>query len=238
MHGLYINMDKSPLRRSKLEGEIARVGLTEYYRRIRGVVDPVPYHGCSKSHIRAMTEAAKIGGVVHIVEDDILMSDRVEAFLRSDRLKLLLETYDIIYLSMWVDPNPQSAGPFYLALQQAGDDMALVDMRGPRIGAMDSYVVAPRSIGKIVTLMTNEMARTKMFRNDVYIDTLVKAGELKAAAIVPFLTCVDIDTGTRSSLQTLERQDQERYVMLRTSFFVDRDRQPSFPMEEVAAIVR
>jgi GR25 family glycosyltransferase involved in LPS biosynthesis len=239
MHGLYINLDRSPLRRSKVEAEIARVGLTDRYRRIRGIVDPAPYNGCSRSHIKAMTEAAGIGGIVHIIEDDVLMSDRVEPFLRSPMAASLLEKYDIIYLSMWVDPKPSSVGPFLSALRLAEKEgMAIVDMHGPRIGAMDSYVVAQRSIGRIVEMMTTQMQKTKVLYNDSYIDALVKAGRLKAAAVVPFLTCIDIDTGTRSALQTMAREDQQRYVRLRTSFFVDSGRQESVPIEKLAAIAR
>jgi hypothetical protein len=238
MHGLYINMDRSPVRRSKVEAEIAKVGLTDRYRRIRGVVDPAPYNGCSRSHINAMKEAANIGGIVHIIEDDIIFSDRVGPFLESGFLLELLETYDIVYLSMWVYPQPDSVGPFLRALEQAKDGLAVVDMHGPQIGAMDSYVVAQRSIPKVVDMMSTQLQRTKVLYNDSYINALVKAGRLKAAAVVPFLTCIDIDTGTRSALQTISRYDQQAYVRLRTSFFVDRGRQEFLPMDEVAAIAR
>jgi GR25 family glycosyltransferase involved in LPS biosynthesis len=239
MHGLYINLDRSPVRRSKVEAEIARVGLSDRYRRIRGIVDPAPYNGCSKSHIKAMTEAATIGGIVHIIEDDVLFSDRVEPFLTSPLAARLLERYDILYLSMWLDPKPESVGPFLKALEFAKNgEVAVVDMHGPRIGAMDSYVVAQRSISKVVDYMASQMTRAKVLYNDAFIDSLVKVGRLKAATIVPFLTCVDIDTGTRSALQTLSRSVQERLVMLRTTFFADSHRQPSIPMSEVATIVR
>jgi hypothetical protein len=36
----------------------------------------------------------------------------------------------------------------------------------------------------------------------------------------------------------MARQEQESYVRLRTSFFVDNGRQESLPLEDVAAIVR
>jgi GR25 family glycosyltransferase involved in LPS biosynthesis len=235
---LYINLDRSPVRRSKVEAEIAKIGLTSRYRRIRGVVAPEPYNGCSLSHINAMTEAAKIGGIVHIIEDDVLLSDRLEPFLRSDQLARLLETYDIVYLSMWVDPSPDAVRPYLGALSTADGDLAVVDMHGPRIGAMDSYVVAPRSIGRIVEMMTTQMTKSKVLYNDAFINTMVKYGRLKAATVVPFLTCIDLDTGTRSALQTLERDEQRMLVRLRTSFFVDRERQESVAPEELAAIAR
>jgi GR25 family glycosyltransferase involved in LPS biosynthesis len=237
VHGLYINLDRSPVRRSKVEAEIARIGLADRYRRIRGVVAPEPYNGCSLSHIKAMQEAAKIGGIVHIIEDDVLLSGRLEPFLRSDQLAQLLETYDIVYLSMWVDPKPEAVRLFLNALPQSGE-RAVLDMHGPRIGAMDSYVVAPRSIGRVVELMTSQMTKSKVLYNDAFINTMVKYGRLKAATVVPFLTCIDLDTGTRSALQTLERDEQRMLVRLRTSFFVDRERQDSMGPGELAAIAR
>jgi hypothetical protein len=59
---------------------------------------------------------------------------------------------------------------------------------------------------------------------------MVSTGRLTAAVVVPFLTCVDIETGTRSSVQAMSREDQRRSVMLRTAFFVDRERQPSLSL--------
>lgn len=214
------------------------MGLADRYRRIRGILDPAPYNGCSLSHIKAMREAAKIGGIVHIIEDDVLLSDRIEPFLASEQLTELLKTYDIIYLSMWVDRQPASVRPYLKALAQAGDGLAALDMHGPRIGAMDSYVVAPRSLIRVADMMAAQMQHTKVLYNDAYINGMVKVGRLKAAAVVPFLTSIDIDTGTRSSLQTLSREEQQDLVRLRTSFFVDRERQASLSLEEVAAIAR
>jgi GR25 family glycosyltransferase involved in LPS biosynthesis len=238
MHGLYINLDRAIGRRAKLEAEFERFGLSGRYRRIRGLIDPAPYNGCSRSHIKAITEAGKIGGVVHIIEDDVLMSNRVEPFLRSQRVVDLLATYDIVYLSMWVDPTPDQLAHYIPLLAEAGDDGAVVDMRGPRIGAMDSYVVAPRSIDRVVQLMTAELARVPVMYNDTFIDRMVKAGVLRAATVVPFLTCIDIDVGTRSSVQSIDREEQQRFVKLRTSFFVDRHRQDSFELPRLPPTAR
>jgi hypothetical protein len=238
MHGLYINMDRSVSRRAKLEAEIDRVGLKGRYRRIRGIVDPTPYNGCSRSHIKAITEAGKIGGVVHIIEDDVLMSSHVEPFLTSQRVTDLLATYDILYLSMWVDPPRDQLAYYVSSLVNVGDDYAIVDMRGPRIGAMDSYVVAPRSIDRVVQLMTGELARGPKMYNDGFINRMVKGGVLTAATVVPFLTCIDIDTGTRSSLQPISRDEQKFFVKLRTSFFIDSHRQDSFKVPPLPPTAR
>jgi hypothetical protein len=56
---------------------------------------------------------------------------------------------------------------------------------------------------------------------------LAKSGELTAAVVVPFLTGVDLATGTSSDVQVIPSADQRMFVMLRTRFFVDKSRQPS-----------
>jgi GR25 family glycosyltransferase involved in LPS biosynthesis len=230
MQGLYINLDRSERRRSRFEAEQARFGLSGAYKRVRAVQEVEPMRGCWQSHIKAMHAARQLGGIVHIVEDDVILSDAVAPFLASPELAGLLERFDIIYLSMWVDPEPLSMRPYLAALAERGDRYAYVDMLGVRVGAMDSYVVAPRSLAKVARLMGERLARPPLMANDGFIDSLVKARTLKAAAIVPFLSCIDIDTGTQSTLQYLGRDEQTRFVKLRTSFFVDRDRQESFPL--------
>jgi GR25 family glycosyltransferase involved in LPS biosynthesis len=235
MHGLYINLNRATVRRRKVEAELTRVGLKKRYRRFSGIADSVPYNGCSRSHINAIREAGRIGGIVHIIEDDVLISDRVAPFLASTQAAELLQTYDILFLSMWVDPDPVSLRYYQTALAEAeGDKYGIVDMRGPRIGAMDSYVVAPRSIDRVAELMTAELNTVRIMFNDSFLDRQVKSEAVSAATVVPFLTCIDLDTGTRSALQSISRDEQTRYVMLRTSFFADKDRQPSFRLRPLA----
>lgn len=83
--------------------------------------------------------------------------------------------------------------------------------------------------------MAAEVQRGPGMPIDGFYATMVRGGQLTAAVMVPFLTCIDLETGTHSSIQAISREEQRRYVMLRTAFFVDRDRQPAFPLPPLGA---
>ena len=124
------------------------------------------------------------------------------------------------------------------AQRHAGAGLFLMDLRAVKVTSADSYLVGPRSVDKVAGLLAAEAAAGPRGAVDSFYSQMVSTGRLTAAVVVPFLTCVDIETGTRSSVQTMSREDQRRSVMLRTAFFVDRDRQPAFglpPLDGVAA---
>jgi GR25 family glycosyltransferase involved in LPS biosynthesis len=230
MRGLYINLDRSKRRRARLEAELERFGLAGNYSRIRAIEETEPYRGCWKSHIKAMEQVASLGGIVHIMADDVILSAQTATYLESEKLASLLETYDIVFLSMWVDPHPASIAAYTNALRRADGGLTHVDMREVRLGAMDSYVVAPRSVKRVMNLMRARLARPPLMANDSFLHDLVRAHTIAAAAVVPFVTCLDEETATQSALQTMPRDDQTRFVRLRSSFFVEPDRQQTFPV--------
>ena len=235
-HGLYINLDRAENRRRRLEAEFARFGLSARYRRVRAVSDSEPWRGCWKSHLKALAEAQRLGGIVHIAEDDVILSDRLAPFLASPQLQELLARFDIVYLSMWVDPDPGALTVYTRAVEAAGTGHAFVDMRVARAGSTDSYVVAPRSIEKLLGVLAGRLAQPPPTTLDGFINRTIKAGGLTAAAIVPFLSCIDLVTGVQSSIQReMSGDEQSRLVKLRTSFFVDRNRQPHFTLQRGGA---
>lgn len=225
MHrGFYINLDRHKDRRRHMEAELKRFGLSSRYTRIPGVAHAIGALGCFQSHIMALGEARRAGGIVHIAEDDIILSDTFSEFLSSARLVTLLARFDIIFLSMWVDPRHSTLEKYQDARATAPVGGAIMDLRGARIGATDSYVVAPRSISRLQALWADGLRSGKPI--DAYLDRLVQSGVVRAGVIVPFLTCIDLKAATSSAVQAMPTDDQARFVMLRTAFFADRKRQP------------
>ena len=92
-----------------------------------------------------------------------------------------------------------------------------------RIGATSSYVIAPRSFGKIRRLWRRHLDDGLPI--DVLCDRLVKEGAMSAAVTVPFLTGVHPGYGAASDVQfRLSSDEQRKLVMLRTRFFIDQKR--------------
>lgn len=218
--GLFINLDARPDRLARIQREFRRFGLTDRYARVRAFPDLRPHVGCFRSHLKAIELAEQIGGLVHILEDDSILSDKLAAFLSSSRVRVLLDTYDMLHLDMWVDPTDASFNVY-----QEGMKTGLIELGTPggaRLAATSSYVVAPRSIAKLRRLLRHHL-ESNTGPIDAVCGKLVEAGEIKVAVVMPFLTSVDPDTGSVSDIQTrLSRQHQWKLIRFRSQFFVER----------------
>jgi GR25 family glycosyltransferase involved in LPS biosynthesis len=217
--GLYINLDRDAARRKHMELEFERFGLSGRYQRLPAVANSWGALGCLKSHLKALDLARRQHLNVHILEDDTILSPGLGPFLDSPGLEDLLQSHDIIFLDMWVDPKGPVVRRFQAALQQPGP----MDLKGIRIGTAASYVVSPRSAGRLLELLKNVPPPVDSRYGD-----FLKAGVINAAVMVPFLTCVDMVVGAGSAIQSISIQEKQRYLMLRSAFFADTRRQPAF----------
>lgn len=59
---------------------------------------------------------------------------------------------------------------------------------------------------------------------------MVRAGRITAAVVLPFLTGVSIDVGTQSDVQKMSADEMTRFLMLRTAFFAEPERQAHFDL--------
>lgn len=214
-HGRYINLDRRTDRRAHMERELAAFGLTQRYRRVSAEADPVPAYGCYRSHLKVLDEAMRLDGIVHVLEDDSILSTQLAPFLESDAMRALLARYDILFLDMWVDPAPPILNRYRAAW---ANREPVVDLRNMRIGATSSYVIAPRSYAKVRDLWQFR------FKEGAPIDNvcsrLVRDGAITAAVTIPFLTGVDATVGAASDIQSIPDEAQRLLIVLRTRFFV------------------
>src|SRR5262245_21679794 len=85
--GLYINLDRSTERRRSIEEQLAKFNLSSRYTRFEAVdglktaaregLQPGEV-GCFHSHHRALMKGGENGLPVHILEDDILLSQYLD----------------------------------------------------------------------------------------------------------------------------------------------------------------
>jgi GR25 family glycosyltransferase involved in LPS biosynthesis len=233
--GLYINLDRKPERRARMEAEFRRFRLTSNYQRISAVDGQslvtssrlIPGAvGCFRSHLKTLEIASRAGSPVHILEDDKLLSDRLKPFLSSAECLKLLAQFDLLFLENWVDVP--SLPHYRRALSRAGTGYEALDLRDHRIGTTSSYVISPRSAARLAVAAGAEAAAGPRIPIDSFYSRRMKAGALKAAVVVPFLTCMDIESGAQSSIQTMSQSGMVKQAKIRTSFFVDPGRQPSY----------
>jgi GR25 family glycosyltransferase involved in LPS biosynthesis len=215
--GLFINLDRDRDRLQHMQAELKRFGLANHYERLRAVDVNPGRLGCFRSHLKALDYARRQHCPVHIIEDDSILSARVKPFLNSPALGELLQRYDMLFLDMWIDPSLGAVNRYRSALANPGP----MDLKGTRVACTSSYVVSPRSAGRLLKLL-----KVSPPPIDARYSELVQMGTVSAAVMVPFLTGVEIDLGSLSHIQQAPRDGMRNLIMLRTAFFVDPARQP------------
>ena len=188
---------------------------------------------CFHSHVRALEIAASADGLVHIMEDDSVPSRHVVPFVEWIASLGTMDGFDAVFLEMWVDPDERLVRALHEVRTQAAPPAGqpfsaqharLVDMRQLRIGSAASYVVSPAGAARMLAALREEMARGPALPVDTFLHTQVRQGRLRAAVTLPFLTITDLDDGANSRLQPIVPDYAKLLLLLRNSFFADRDR--------------
>ncbi len=243
MRGIYINLDRAVDRRRRIEGDLDRLGLTQIYRRLAATdaatIVPAgqPINaamiGCFHSHVRALELAASADGLVHIMEDDSVPTRYVVPFMDWIASLGTMDAFDAVFLEMWVDPDERLVRALHDVRTQAsppaGQPFAvertrLVAMRQLRVGSAASYVVSPAGAARLLGPLRQELAGGPFLPFDSFLHRLVQQGQARAALTVPFLTVTDLADGSSSGLQPIAPDYNKLLLLLRNSFFADRDR--------------
>lgn len=235
--GVFINLADARSRRRKIDEQLKTLGLVDAYVRLdaTGPDSVPPPHlpsaaaACFHSHLRALRLAEDFGGLVHIIEDDVILTPEATAFARLLPASGVFDQFDIVFLDMWLDAAEKTIR--LLQRDHAGavarNRVAMVDMRNIRVAANASYIPNPRSLGRLIALLGAKFAAGTRDAVDVTIDRMVKAGAIRAGVALPFLTGTDLDEGSRSSIQNLgnpnDRASHRALILLRMLFFVGCD---------------
>jgi GR25 family glycosyltransferase involved in LPS biosynthesis len=246
--GIYINLDRSPERRGQIEEELRNCNLLDRYIRLPasdGTLLPssgAPLKpgeiGCFHSHYRALLHAQHDRRLVHILEDDALLSEHVEGFAANATVAGLFDNFDIIFTETYVHANP-----FTLRFLKEGIDSAFTrqgELRadfGVRLFGLammeltctSSYFVAPNSINRVLAVLKTELDAGPRMPLDLCLRAAADDGALKIACTMPFLTSVRLESIIGSTIASPHERaaglDLALQSLLRYSFFVKRDLQ-------------
>lgn len=231
--GLYINLDRSTDRHEYIEGELARNNLRGYQRFVATDGNALGFPqgrltdgelGCFTSHYLAMIKNLDSDLPIHIIEDDIVLSEYVEPVL--DNVLGSFSPFDIIYtdISVPVDVHLcRTYKNFYEAPERGNiSNIQLLDLKGVLSGSTCSYVVNPRSLNKITSLLKNELDRGASLPIDIFLRDLCWRGEIRMHCLFPFITSIvpgnkSTMTGRFAALPALASD------VLRHSFFIKSD---------------
>jgi GR25 family glycosyltransferase involved in LPS biosynthesis len=238
--GYYINLDRSADRRAVMDAQLARLGLTERYRRFAavdgsppGVASPTltaSELGCFASHHQLLQRHIDGAAHLHIIEDDIVLAQRTAQFVEGIIGAGMLDGHDLLFTDMVV----QSDLNFLRRARRWYDSDVSRDAAGiatevrfrpmAYTASMTSYLVNRQSVRLVSDLFGGELARGARRPIDLFIRDRVAAGALRARCLFPFIT--SIRPGAPTSMAARDDHDQVSTLaldLLRHSFFVECD---------------
>src|ERR1700680_2181381 len=200
-HGVYINLDRSPGRRAAMDAQLAQFGLADRYIRhaavdgsalapSRSELRPGEL-GAFYSHL-GVIEAARSSrdAAVHIMEDDVLLSEHVRPVIEDSIAAGLFHRFDILFTDVFAPPHigmlkglksvfdrieVPPRRPLHLS------DLQVIDLAGQNFSCLTSYVVGAKSIDRMLALYAAEGESGPTIPVDLFIRDCVLNGKLRAA---------------------------------------------------------
>ena len=243
--GFFINLDRARQRREHMEAQLASLGISSHYKRhpaadgralkaARNSPRKPGEIGIYQSHM-AILEAARGGSrAVHVMEDDIILSDLTVPVIDVATRWRLLDHFDIVFSEIFVGRTVNLIRQFHRLYEQATahgtltierpDQIKIIDLTNIYLYGATSYVVGPRSIGRVLAVLNDEWKKGPTIPIDTAFQFAARAGRLRLGCFFPFVTTVDFELSQASSAGRDEKADDALVQrVLRYSFFVRRN---------------
>jgi len=232
--GRYINLDRSPARRDKLEQQLRALGIEHAYHRFcaidgvppganAGAVTPREY-GCFASHTTLLREGIQARTHLHVVEDDALLSADFMPVMSKLIGHGLLDKFDILFTDVFVPLDLYLINLYErvrrdntrldsVTGQEMLKDIAVFDLQNRVWACTSSYVVSQRSVARVSDLLGDALAAGPKVPIDLVLRHLVDSGALKAAVILPFLTSIDLSLDLDSTIRETDPNHLARSIL-------------------------
>ncbi|HXJ01939.1 MAG TPA: glycosyltransferase family 25 protein [Micropepsaceae bacterium] len=243
--GAYINLDRSPLRRQRMEAQLAAYKLPDCYGRF-SAVDGAQLNlsrsrigagetGAFLSHAGVLEQARGTGVPIHILEDDALLSEHMRGVIEEAIAARIFERFDILFTDALLAPHLgmlkglkaifdgvalPAARPLRLA------DLREIDLARENFSCLTSYVVGAASVDRVIGLLRDEIENGLARPADLFIRDCVAKGQLRAGALFPFVTSLRLDEIADSTIGAGAQSAKPSVMVLavlRYLFFVGRD---------------
>jgi GR25 family glycosyltransferase involved in LPS biosynthesis len=236
--GLFINLDRSPDRRVKMESQLRKFNLQHRYSRFPAVdgqtlartpgnITAAEY-ACFRSHCGALESAKAELGTIHILEDDVILSPQIEQIVGAFDSSGLLDPYDLIFTDTFVDSDPWLLREFKQQFDLRSSQplkLSLLDFGQSYRCTTPSYLVPARSFVKVLDVMRRGLINPSL-PIDLFLRQEAQLGRLRLGCIFPFVTSVELGDADRTTItdrSTTAELSKEVMALLRYSFFIGRD---------------
>lgn len=244
--GIYINLDRSVTRRAAMDAQLQKYGVAARYTRFTAIdgqalprrkssAIPPGEEGAFRSHAAAIREASSWNTPVHLLEDDALLSSPTRSVIEQAVTTGLLDRFDILFTDTLVAPdlgmlkvltqafsNLDRLPPERIGLR----DLQLIDVSRQNFACLTSYVVSPKAIPKVASLLQNEIDSGPRLPVDLFLRQCAHAGRLTAGLLVPFVTSFNLHEVRQSTISAgvaAAKSSVMVMAVLRYVFFVERD---------------
>ncbi len=240
--GFYINLDRSVERRTKIEDQLRTYDLAARYVRFPAADGTgfAPSNtmcpgeiACFHSHHRALVKGGSNGLAVHIIEDDVLLSEHLADAAGAIFTLNLFDHYDILCTETFVHSDAgelalyKQAFDHALARGKQAVEFSVIDL-GPRnMAGLTSYFVGPKSVAKVLEIYERELKNGPRMPVDICLRLAAQEGRIRIGCWFPFVTSLRLEDVMASTIAGREAQAANPSVMLlallRYSYFVNRD---------------
>jgi GR25 family glycosyltransferase involved in LPS biosynthesis len=243
--GYFINLDRAVARRDWMERQLQALGAAHRYERYAAIDGQTltPSRttprtagevGIFRSHMSILRTAASSGKAVHILEDDAALCDLTIPTLDLALYRGVFEQHDIVFTEMYFIDKVATLGAFMslydeITRNRHGGiekpaEVRVVDVSESYLFGTTSYIVGPRRINRVLTVLEREWKNGPTLAIDVLFQKAARAGQLNIACFFPFLTSIDFELGGDSSAGRKQSADRALVKrLLRYSFFARRD---------------
>lgn len=213
--GYYINLSRDKLRKEKLLKHLKQLGQDKNYKRLdaqlgddaekerRGLKKGE--HGIWRSWINLLDDIAKesTDELIHVMEDDAILSTELYNFI--GRLSAKKIRADIICTDMYVNPSVyKTLSP--LCPKHGSNEITAIEVY---TGCLSSCILTEDGARKLREYVKDEFKNgDSLIPIDNYIRRLQSEKKIKIITILPFLTTVNIESITESSIQERENLDK------------------------------
>jgi GR25 family glycosyltransferase involved in LPS biosynthesis len=243
--GAYINLDRSPDRRTEIEGELVRHRLAQRYRRFAAIDGnligfPQPRlsdgeMGCFTSHYLLLKQHLGRGQHLHVVEDDTIFASCFDQIIGRIIESREFDDYDIIYTDVSLPLSNEAYRKFktlydHIVTREAAGNLKSAAFQVLKLDPLmfvtaNAYLVNKNSIEKIYNLFHEELMRGAEMPVDGLLRANAEAGVIKAGCLFPFITSVRVERIMNSLVRKVPDTTLKftAAAIGRYSFFIDCD---------------
>lgn len=237
MDGYYINLDRSPERRSAMDAQLARLGMpwVRRFAAVDGADLAAPPRcaistgelACFASHAQAIA-APSAGGFRLVLEDDVEIAEDLPAIVQGFGLAQL-EAYDLVFLDCQPHVNATAVMTLWNCLQTHRTDATTGRVSGANIYNADdlyhfgatAYIVTPAGRARLPALLQQALHEGPALPIDLWLARMGHEKQLRLAVIAPFLATPTLASYAATTLVQRPAAPEEIVGMnaLRRMFF-------------------